>query len=78
MPGDEWPDDDEWLDVRAIARILGVGRNTAYRLFANGELQGTGGRPKRVRRPELDDYIRRNRVTGGQLRHLYEWPPPPA
>ena len=40
--------------------------------------KGPAGRPKRVRRSELDDYIRRNRVTGGQLRHLYEWPPPPA
>lgn len=71
---------DDWINVSAAAKRLGVSLHTAYALIHRGELHAevvrTVVRPKgrrsvRLRHQEVDDFIRRAKVAPGELRHLY-------
>ena len=64
---------DDLLDAQAAARYLGLGPNEVNRLIADGTLPASG-RPRRIRRSDLDDYVRRSRLQPGQLRHLNQYP----
>lgn len=69
MEQDATRSDTQSLTVTEVAARLGVGRMTAYRLIANGELAainvGTGGtRPRlRVTEAALRDFINSRRIA---------------
>ena len=72
--------DDDWINVPVAAKRLGVSLHTAYALIHRGDLHAevvrTVMRPKgrrsvRLRRRDVDDFIRRAKVAPGELRHLY-------
>lgn len=71
---------DDWINVSAAAKRLGVSLHTAYSLIHRGELHAevarTVVRPKgrrsvRLQRQDVDDFIERAKVVPGELRHLY-------
>jgi excisionase family DNA binding protein len=51
-----------------VAKYLGIGRNTVYRLIASGELEAVrvGGRLWRVPVTGLDRYLEACRTTAGR------------
>lgn len=52
----------EWLSLKQVQLILGIGRTKAYELVATGELPAIKiGRCVRVSRKELDEWIERRR-----------------
>jgi putative molybdopterin biosynthesis protein len=49
-----------FLSPRAVAAVLGVCRDTIYRLIARGDLAATRvGSLLRIAEPDLDTYLRR-------------------
>jgi excisionase family DNA binding protein len=54
------------LSVADAAMYLNISQRTLHRMFASGEIPKTKvGRLTRVRRSDLDDYIRRNTQGNG-------------
>jgi excisionase family DNA binding protein len=52
----------EWLNLKQIQQLLGIGRTKAYELVAKGELPAVRiGRCIRVNRKELEDWLRDQR-----------------
>jgi len=71
MSGDE----TEWMGTIAAARYLGVTQRTVYRFADSGDLPAYKlGRVLRIKRSDLDEYLKAVRVQPGELKHLY----PPA
>lgn len=61
----------EWLSTPQAATELGVTVATVYRLINKGELAAHRiGRVIRIRRKDLDAYLRGTRVPPGSLDHL--------
>jgi len=49
----------EWLSLKDVQRLLGIGRTKAYELVTTGELPAVRiGRCIRVNRKELDEWLR--------------------
>jgi excisionase family DNA binding protein len=54
----------EWLSLKDIQRLLGIGRTKVYELVATGELPAVRiGRCIRVNRGELDEWLRAQRYA---------------
>ena len=54
----------EWLSLRDVQRLLGIGRTKAYELVTTGELPAVRiGRCIRVNRRELDEWLRAQRYA---------------
>lgn len=74
---------DGWLGVPDVCRELGVGQRTVYALIdRDGLVAYKLGRVIRIRRSDLEDFLDRQRIQPGDLRHLYpdvegEGPPEP-
>lgn len=61
----------QWLGTPQVAEELGLTPRTVYGLVNRGELAAHRfGRVIRVRREDLDDFLRRSRVQPGSLDHL--------
>ncbi len=75
-------DEPEWITVPRAADLLGVQQRTVYYLVYRGDLEAEVTVPVgpkrrrrvRLRRSAVDDYVRRARITPGELRHLYQPP----
>jgi len=49
----------EWLSLKEVQRLLGIGRTKVYELVTTGELPAVRiGRCIRVNRQELDEWVR--------------------
>ncbi len=65
-------DKGEWLSTAEAAKYVGVTPRTLYRFIDLGDLAAFRfGRVIRVRTSDVDDFIERQRVEPGTLRHLY-------
>jgi excisionase family DNA binding protein len=54
----------EWLSLKDVQQMLGIGRTKAYELIATGELPAVRiGRCIRVNRQELDEWLRAQRYA---------------
>ncbi len=52
----------EWLSLKDVQQLLGIGRTKAYELVTIGELPAVRiGRSIRVNRKELDEWLRAQR-----------------
>jgi excisionase family DNA binding protein len=52
----------EWLSLKDVQQLLGIGRTKTYELAATGELPAVRiGRCIRVNRGELDEWLHRQR-----------------
>jgi excisionase family DNA binding protein len=59
----------EWLSLKDVQRLLGIGRTKTYELVTTGELPAVRiGRCIRVNRPELDEWLRTQRYVDS-IRH---------
>ncbi len=58
---------DDLLDAVAVAELLGVSKNTAYRLINKGTLPASGQWPRQVRRADVEEYLSRCRIRPGDL-----------
>ena len=65
--------DGDWLRTSDAAARLGLASRTLYRLIDVGAVPAYRfGRVIRLKHRDLDDYVDRNRVRPGELRHLYD------
>ena len=63
---------DEWVGAPEAARRLGVYLTSLYKVIDQGGPPAYKiGRVIRIRRADLDDFLERSRVRGGDLVHLY-------
>jgi excisionase family DNA binding protein len=54
----------EWLSLKDVQHLLGIGRTKAYGLVTTGELPAVRiGRCIRVNRTELDEWLRAQRYV---------------
>ncbi len=54
----------EWLSLKDVQQLLGIGRTKAYELVTTGELPAVRiGRCIRVNRKELDEWLRAQRYA---------------
>ena len=54
----------EWLSLKDVQQLLGIGRTKAYELVATGELPAVRiGRCIRVNRNELDEWLQDRRYA---------------
>ena len=54
----------EWLSLKDVQHLLGIGRTKAYELVATGELPAVRiGRCIRVNRSELDEWLQAQRYA---------------
>jgi excisionase family DNA binding protein len=54
----------EWLSLKDVQRLLGIGRTKTYELVTTGELPAVRiGRCIRVNRGELDEWLRAQRYV---------------
>jgi excisionase family DNA binding protein len=54
----------EWLSLKDVQHLLGIGRTKAYELVATGELPAIRiGRCIRVNRKELDEWLQDRRYV---------------
>jgi excisionase family DNA binding protein len=52
----------EWLSLKDVQQLLGIGRTKAYELVVTGELPAVRiGRCVRINRGELDEWLHRQR-----------------
>ena len=59
----------EWLSLKDVQQLLGIGRTKAYELVTTGELPAVRiGRCIRVNRRELDEWLRAQRYWDS-IRH---------
>lgn len=64
--------ESEWLGTPDAAKYLGITQRTLYRIIDAGDVTAYKmGRVLRIRRADLDDFLRRSRVQPGELRHLF-------
>jgi len=55
---------NQWLSLKDVERLLGIGRTKAYELVATGELPAVRiGRCIRVNRRELDEWLEAQRYA---------------
>ena len=55
----------EWLSLKDVQQMLGIGRTKAYELVTTGELPAVRiGRCIRVNRTELDEWLLAQRYAG--------------
>ena len=53
----------EWLSLKDVQQLLGIGRTKAYELVGTGELPAVRiGRCIRINRRELDEWLHRQRT----------------
>lgn len=63
---------EHWVGVPALAKELGVAMPTMYRLLDSGELPSYKiGRVIRIRRTDVEEFLKRIKVRPGDLAHLY-------
>jgi excisionase family DNA binding protein len=56
----------EWLSLKDVQQLLGIGRTKAYELVGTGELPAVRiGRCIRINRRELDEWLHRQRYLNG-------------
>jgi excisionase family DNA binding protein len=56
----------EWLSLKDVQQLLGIGRTKAYQLVGTGELPAVRiGRCIRINRRELDEWLHRQRYLNG-------------
>jgi len=61
--------DSEWLTLKDVQQLVGIGRTKAYELVTTGELPAVRiGRCIRVNRTELDEWLRTQRYVDS-IRH---------
>jgi excisionase family DNA binding protein len=54
----------EWLSLKDVQQLLGIGRTKAYELVVTGELPAVRiGRCIRVNRGEIDEWLRAQRYV---------------
>jgi excisionase family DNA binding protein len=54
----------EWLSLKDVQQLVGIGRTKAYELVTTGELPAVRvGRCIRVNRQELDEWLRAQRYA---------------
>jgi excisionase family DNA binding protein len=59
----------EWLSLKDVRQLVGIGRTKAYELVTTGELPAVRiGRCIRVNRRELDEWLRAQRYVDS-IRH---------
>ena len=59
----------EWLSLKDVQQLVGIGRTKAYELVTTGELPAVRiGRCIRVNRGELDEWLRAQRYVDS-IRH---------
>jgi excisionase family DNA binding protein len=59
----------EWLSLKDVQQLVGIGRTKAYELVTTGELPAVRiGRCIRVNRKELDEWLRAQRYVDS-IRH---------
>ena len=62
----------DWMGAPAVAKHLGIGLVTLYRILDQGDLAAYKfGRVIRLKRVDVDAYLERCRVQPGSLGHLY-------
>jgi len=70
-PG-EGPD---WLSTQQAARFLGITPRTLYRFIDEGDIPAYRlGRVIRVKKPDVEAFLERQRIEPGTLEHLYPEP----
>ena len=58
--------DSEWLSLKDVQQLVGIGRTKAYELVTTGELPAVRiGRCIRINRRELDEWLHRQRYLNG-------------
>ena len=58
----------EWLSLKDVQQLLGIGRTKAYELVGTGELPTVRiGRCIRINRRELDEWLHRQRYLNGYI-----------
>ena len=58
----------EWLSLKDVQQLLGIGRTKAYELVGTGELPAVRiGRCIRINRRELDEWLHRQRYLNGYI-----------
>jgi excisionase family DNA binding protein len=56
----------EWLSLKDVQQLLGIGRTKAYQLVGTGEVPAVRiGRCIRINRRELDEWLHRQRYLNG-------------
>jgi excisionase family DNA binding protein len=61
----------EWLSLKDVQQLLGIGRTKAYELVTTGELPAVRiGRCIRVNRMELDEWLRTQRYADWTRRDI--------
>jgi excisionase family DNA binding protein len=56
----------EWLSLKDVQQLLGIGRTKTYELVGTGELPAVRiGRCIRINRRELDEWLHRQRYLNG-------------
>jgi excisionase family DNA binding protein len=61
----------EWLSLKNVQQLLGIGRTKAYELITTGELPAVRiGRCIRVSRRELDAWLRTQRYVDSIRHHI--------
>lgn len=65
----------QWLGTKEACKRLGVTLRTLYRFIDEGQLTAYKmGRVIRVQANDIDDFIKRMRISPGALDHLYPEP----
>jgi excisionase family DNA binding protein len=60
----------QWLNLKDVQQLLGIGRTKAYELVTTGELPAVRiGRCIRVNRTELDEWLRTQRYVDSVRHH---------
>ena len=58
----------EWLSLKDVQQLVGIGRTKAYELVTTGELPAVRiGRCIRINRRELDEWLHRQRYLNGYI-----------
>jgi excisionase family DNA binding protein len=58
----------EWLSLKDVQHLLGIGRTKTYELVTTGELPAVRiGRCIRVNRQELDEWLRAQRYVDSSM-----------
>ncbi|MDP9478727.1 MAG: helix-turn-helix domain-containing protein [Actinomycetota bacterium] len=59
----------EWLSVKELGVLTGLGRTKLYEVVASGELEAIKvGRAVRVSRTSFEEWTRKNRYSDGRRR----------
>jgi excisionase family DNA binding protein len=65
-------DPETWMGTQDAARELGITTRTLYRLIDEGEVPAYKlGRVLRIKRGDIESFLKSCRVQPGDLKHLY-------